>query len=338
IDLSEIALDGLKLTAGYRWTESTGTRGARSADAVQLAANGNLVPTGPVIARPGLDDSASSWTVSLDYRLGDGTLLYLAHRRGFKPGGTNAIPGDPSNPPAGFVLNYKPELVDDIEFGVKSDWWIGGMRMRSDLALFKMWYKDIQRNQSLVGAFGAPSTQVNNIARADIQGLELSSQMLVTDRLKLALTYSYIDASYKEWPGFATNIFTGQQLPNVDSPFVGTPKHQGTISLSYSLPIPVEWGGITLGADYYRQSSVWLNDTALADGFGKQAAYGNLNFRLDWSGLFDTRLDASIFVRNVTNNVHAVALLSSYASVGTAAAIYSEPRMWGGSLRYRFGN
>src|SRR5690606_41841185 len=69
----------------------------------------------------------------------------------------------------------------------------------------------------------------NNIAEAEIQGLELSTLLLVTDRLELSLTYSWIDAEYKDWPGFATNVITGAQVPYIDSPYTGTPENQGTI-------------------------------------------------------------------------------------------------------------
>jgi len=334
-DLSDWLVDGLKLTTGYRWTESTGTRGQIPIDQMELMVNGNLVP-GPVFDnRPGVDDSAPSWTVSLDYQMNDDTLVYLAHRRGFKPGGTNTA-SNPQNPPKGFVLNYDPETVDDIELGIKADWAIGDMPVRTNAAIYKMWYEDVQRNEN-IGDLGAPTTQVNNIAKAEIQGLELSTQLLVTDRLELSLTYSYIDAEYKEWPGYVTNVITGELLPYIDSPYTGTPENQGTIAVRYTLPTPSEWGDITLMADYYRQSSVWLNDTALEDGFGKEGGYGNLNLRADWSNVFNTPFDVALFVRNATDDIHAVALNSYYAFVGTASAVYSEPRMWGAQVRYRFG-
>ncbi|MFA5495572.1 MAG: TonB-dependent receptor [Porticoccaceae bacterium] len=336
-DLSEWVLDGLKLTTGYRWTESTGTRAQIPVDQVELMTNGNLVPGGTVVKLPGVDDSAPSWTVSLDYQMNDDTLVYLAHRRGFKPGGTNTSSSDPSNPLPGFVAQYDPEIVDDVELGVKADWALGGMPVRSNAAIYKMWYEDIQRSESIGDEFGAPTTQVNNIAKAEIQGLELSTQILLTDRLELSLTYSYIDAKYKEWPGFVTNVITGEQLPYIDSPYVGTPENQGTIAIRYALPVPAEWGEMTLAADYYRQSSVWLNDTALEDGFGKEDGYGNLNLRADWSNVFNTAFDLAFFVRNATDDIHAVALNSYYAFVGTAYAVYSEPRMWGAQVRYRFG-
>lgn len=337
LDMSDWLLDGLKLTMGYRWTESKATRNSTPFDQMALALHGNLVPAGVEIKRPTLEDSAPSWTVSLDYQINQDTLVYLAHRRGFKPGGSNVTAADPDNPPPGFVLNYDPEIVDDLELGIKVDWTLAGMPIRTNAAVYQMWYEDIQRSESIGGEFGAPTTQVNNIAEADIFGAELSTQMFITDRLQLSLNYSYIDPEYTNWPGFTASAITGELLPYSDSPYVGTPKHQATITARYSLPTPDQWGDITLMADFYRQSAVWLNDTALADDFGREGTYGNLNLRLDWASVFNTPLDLALFVKNATDDLHAVAYPSYYAFTGTAGAVYNEPRMWGASVRYRFG-
>lgn len=336
IDLSDWILDGLKFTYGYRWTESKATRKSTPFDPVELA-KGNLVPAprSEEFAAPGLDDSAPSWTVGLDYQIDDNTLVYLAHRRGFKPGGTNVAPATPVE---GFSPTYSPETVDDVELGVKADLTLAGMPLRANAAIYKMWYEDIQRSETFATAGGVPFTQVNNIAEAEIQGLELSLQLLATDRLQLGLTYSYIDAEYTKWPGFVTNVITGELLPYKDSPYVGTPEHQGTLTARYTLPTPAEWGEMTLMADYYLQSAVWLNDTALADnGLGRQGGYGNLNVRFDWSNVLGESFDIALFVKNATDDVHAVAWAGFYTVVGTAFAVYNEPRMFGAEFRYRFG-
>ncbi|HLS99630.1 MAG TPA: TonB-dependent receptor [Porticoccaceae bacterium] len=337
VDLSDWVLDGLKFTYGYRWTESKSERSSRPFDQAELA-KGNLVP-GPSsgdFAAPGLDDSAPSWTVGLDYQIDDDTLVYLAHRRGFKPGGTNVAP---STPVAGFTPTYSPETVDDVELGIKADMTVADMPLRANAAVYKMWYEDIQRSETFATAGGVPFTQVNNIAQAEIQGLELSLQLLATERLQLGLTYSYIDAKYTEWPGFVGNVITGQMMPYEDSPYVGTPENQGTITVRYTLPTPAEWGEMTLMGDYYRQSSVWLNDTALQDnGLGQQDGYGNLNLRFDWSGVLGEPFDIALFVKNATDDVHAVAWSGFYTVVGTAFAVYNEPRMFGAEFRYRFGD
>lgn len=334
IDLSDALLQGLKFTAGYRWTKSTGTRGGRAPDMAQLAM-GNLVPSNVLVDRPAIESQAPSWTVGLDYQWNDDTLVYMAHRRGFKPGGSNVAPVVPV---ANYVASYDPETVDDFEIGIKSDWSLAGMPVRTNAAIYKMWYEDIQRNETFATASGIPFTQVNNIAKAEIQGLELSAMLIATERLQLGLNYSYIDAKYTEWPGFVANRFTGELLPYKDSPYVGTPEHQGSVSLIYSLPTPSEWGEMSFMADYYRQSSVWLNDTALEDGgYGKQGGYGNLNLRFDWANIGGESVDLALFVKNATDDVHAVAM-SGFYIVGTAFAVYNEPRTWGAEIRYRFGD
>jgi iron complex outermembrane recepter protein len=334
IDLSEWILDGLSFTGGYRWTEST-RKGKRRSPDPAAAAQGNLEPSAEETEGPRLDDSAPSWTVSFDYMVNDDTLVYLAHRRGFKPGGTNVAPAVPG---PDFEATYDPEEVDDIELGVKADWNLMGRPIRTNAAIYKMWYNDIQRSESLTDNRGVPYTQTANIAKAEIEGLELDAQFFATDRLQLGLTYSYIDAEYTKWPGTTTNLISGETVYYEDSPYVGTPEHQGTASVVYSLPAPSEWGDMTLRADYYIQSSVWLNDTALVDSFGKEDGYDNLNLRYDWANMFGKPFDAAVFVKNAMDDTHAVALGSFYAFIGTAFAVYNEPRMWGVELRYRFGN
>jgi iron complex outermembrane recepter protein len=334
IDLSSWILEGLSFTGGYRWTESTRKGKRRDPDPAALA-QGNLEPSAEQTEGPRLDDSAPSWTVSFDYMVNEDTLVYLAHRRGFKPGGTNVAPVEDIPE---FEPTYDPEEVDDIELGMKTDWELMGRPMRTNASVYKMWYNNIQRSESFTDSEGVPYTQTANIAKAEIEGLELSTQLLATDRLQLGLTYSYIDAKYTKWPGTTTNIITGETVNYKDSPYVGTPEHQGTVTVAYSLPVPGEWGEMTLRADYYLQSSVWLNDTALVDSFGKEDGYENLNLRYDWANMFGKPFDAAVFVKNATDDVHAVTLGSFYAFTGTAFAVYNEPRMWGVELRYRFGN
>jgi len=79
--------------------------------------------------------------------------------------------------------------VDDVELGVKADLMVADMPLRANAAIYKMWYEDIQRSETFATAGGVPFTQVNNIAQAEIQGLEMSLQLLATDRLQLGLTY-----------------------------------------------------------------------------------------------------------------------------------------------------
>lgn len=68
-----------------------------------------------------------------------------------------------------------------------------------------------------------------------------------------------------------------------------------------------------------------------AFGTGPFSSNSTININEDYT------FDLAFFVRNATDDIHAVALNSYYAFVGTAYAVYSEPRMWGAQVRYRFG-
>src|SRR3546814_14469587 len=60
-------------------------------------------------------------------------------------------------------------------------------------------------------------------------------------------------------------------------------------------------------------------------------------FRSDWNGIGGSPIDLSVFVRNVTNNLHLVGYGSQIASLGYAFGTYNEPRMYGLQARIRFG-
>jgi iron complex outermembrane receptor protein len=332
VDLSDWVLRGLHATGGFRWSESQFHQLSLNPDPVALAA-GNLLPgTVSTSTPPSVDDRAPSWTFSLDYQITPTVMTYVSEGRGFKAGGANIAP---SSPIPNYQPTYAPEKVDNIELGFKADWSIGPTALRTNVALYKEWYNDIQRSEVLPsGVGGAPYTQTANIAKAELEGVEFDGLWRATRHLQFSLNYSYTDARYTEWPGTVTTP-TGQVLPLVDSPYVGTPKHQGTVGAHYEMPLPDRWGQFTGLVEYYRQSEVWLSDTALADGFGLQKGYGNMNLRLDWRNVQNTNLDLAFFMTNVTNEVHAQSINSVYGEIGIINAIFNPPRMWGFELQYR---
>jgi iron complex outermembrane recepter protein len=89
---------------------------------------------------------------------------------------------------------------------------------------------------------------------------------------------------------------------------------------------------------YYRQSKVNLDDTSLADnGMGWQSGYSDVNLRFDWVNVAGQPLDIGLFVRNATNELHALSINSFLTVNGSMNTVYNEPRMWGLELRWRFG-
>lgn len=325
-------IPGLSATAGYRKSKSK----RRSVNAPAIVTPGG-VGIGPRTPGSSLDEKVSSYNFSFDYQATPDLLLYATTRKGYKPGGVNA-PAATTIP--GVLLVFKPEILKDVELGVKLNWDSGSLQGRSNLALYKQWYSDIQRNEILVNPNPPYSTvtQVNNIAAASVKGLELENVLQIDDRWTLTLNYAYTDAGYTEYPGSTVNVL-GVSTPNVEAPYVGTPKHQATFGARYEAITDSDIGNVALSGDFYIQSDVELDDQALQnpERVGHQKSWTNLNLRLEWNKVMGSTIDLAAFVRNVTDDTHLLGVGSLINNLGVITGIYNEPRTAGLELRYRFG-
>ena len=66
-----------------------------------------------------------TWTLAVDHDLFDKTLVYFTSRSGYRSGGINTQAVNPS-----FTV-AQPESVIDFELGIKSDWSLWGMPVRT---------------------------------------------------------------------------------------------------------------------------------------------------------------------------------------------------------------
>lgn len=331
-DLSSLITDGLSLTGGFRWTESSSRT-----DSFALIPSPAGRSVGPFLQTVAFSESAPSWSVSLDYQASDDILVYAAHRRGFKPGGVNGVAVGAAIP--GVNLTFGPETLDDIELGLKSGWSAGDVQGVTNIAVFYGWYGGVQRTLSISDGMGGVVTPTGNVAAATIKGLEMESQMSLTENFQVNLTYAFTDAEYTEFPGMTTTIF-GQMIPSINTPFSGVAKHQGSIGVRYTFPFDPNFGEVSLYGEYYRQSGVWLDDDSLVSfprTFGFQEGYDNLNARLDWNNIGGSPVDGSLFVRNAFDDVWKVGANSLINAIGIHTSTYNEPRTFGAQLRVRFG-
>src|SRR6202012_5841977 len=92
--------------------------------------------------------TATTYNIDLDYQLTPGTLAYAATRKGYNQGGFNGSFTDPT------LIPILPEYITDYEVGLKSDWRLGGMPMRTNAAVYYAKYTNIQRGgQKIVNGF-----------------------------------------------------------------------------------------------------------------------------------------------------------------------------------------
>ncbi len=323
------ALEGLSVTGGVRVTrDERDLENRRFTDAGACAlTSGGAALSGESCRINGEDAyTEPTYSVGLDYKLDSGTLVYLAHRRGYRAGGFDygATEQDLIGP-------FQPEFVTDFELGVKKDWYFGDALLRTNLALYTQDYDDIQR---FIVRLDQPGAAVTNAASAKIQGGELEMTFVPTSALSFSGFISLVDASFDQ--------FITAQGDFSDNDFGQVPKTQYSLSMDYLLPLNPDLGDVRLHADWSHRSRVFYTDTTQGDGFGPlasqgQDAYGLLNLGVRWDSIRRSAFDLSLYVRNATNEDTRPFGVVLYQSLGYNVATIGDPRVVGVELSYRFG-
>ena len=324
------SLDGLKLTTGYRYTWDNYSYGIASFSPsignACLTSSGTYPASDCAFSASG-QSGGSSWTLGLDYQL-PVALVYLRSGRGYVPGGFNPsfgfTPGGVDTP----QFRFAPESVIDVELGVKSEFDIAGAPAQVTADIFHSDYTNIQRYVSEVLPGGIASNFTANASEAEIEGFEFQGSIAPVTRLTLTATYSYNHGKY-------TRIDPAAAPSLVGVPFSYLPENKASLGATYKLPLAQTAGEYSLGLFYSYQSRFF--DAPSVQPFDYIEGYGLLNARLDWNRIFQTTLDASFFMTNVTDKVYRVGQYNDLVANGYITSFYGEPRMWGVQLRYRFG-
>src|SRR5690606_10931257 len=218
----------LSLTAGVRYTRDIkedintsrapgGTCTLRNIPSVNLA---TCVQT--------LEDefSAVTYNLSIDYALSPDQLVYIATRRGYNAGGHNINIEDSNE-------TYDPEYITDYEIGLKSDWQLGDMPIRSNIAAFYAEYEDIQRRVVVIipGPPPRPQATTANAAAATLYGAQFDISANPTPELRLNLGYGYVHSEYDSFVDAVVGDASGNK-------FAQAPEHTVSFSTSYTVDLP----------------------------------------------------------------------------------------------------
>lgn len=337
VDLADVGLDGVKFTGGFRHSK---VKLRTTSNPTAITPDGfALVPGGvPIPARH--NESENTYTLALDWKITSKVLAYATTRRGFKEGGINIVSvplqqaGVPEAKP-----EYGPEIVTDYEIGMKSDWEIGSILGRTNLAVFQSDFKGLQRNENFFDTVNNTSAaQTGNIAESRIRGIELENTLQLTPELRVSASYAYLDAKYTSYPGTVVTA-DGRTVDLIDSPFTGAPKHKIDLTGTYTLPLSHDREALALTANYTYQSKIFMDDTEISNPLGvstAQPGYGLINLRAEWSNVGGNPVDLSVFVRNLTDKYYIIGT-AGILPLGTIAVLNGDPRTVGIQARIRFG-
>lgn len=325
-DLSDF-VEGLKFTAGYRYTKDhRELRQSSLQNGMCALVPGDDVDSAACLLELKRNFGSGSYQVGFDYQVTPDLLLYATHRRGYRSGGLNT---------EGTAVGrsaYDPERVTDIEIGAKADWYISNdISARTNLALYRTKRSDAQVSQAFSVLAGVDPTIVNvivNEAEATIKGAEFDGRLIFAQGLDLSLSWAYTDAGFDKY----YDIRTQSTLTNMPYPF--TPRSKLTLGARYQLPIPEALGDMNVAVNWSRSSAINFN--VAPDPYGKQDSYQQTDAYLNWNHILDSTVNASLFVTNLSNQKYLIGGYPLYNTAGFSTGIYNEPRMWGLSLKYSF--
>lgn len=288
-----------------------------------------------------------TYDLSLNYKPTSDMLLYAAYRHGYRTGGFGAR----ANTQASLNDTFDPETVDDIEIGVKADWRLGDMFLRTNLALYSDRYEGAQR--FLAKGQAPPVTVTENAQEAEIKGSELEVIFRPNDLFELSGFWAYTDAKFTEYRDPNGVNLAPQVYPHV-------PENMYSVTARMNLPTPESVGDMSLSLTYYRQDREDSNDTyaALTDATGALLPLGSpttpntilyrtatnngqiipghktVNASFDWNAVVGSNVDLSLFINNVLDETY----LMQYQGIDTffESRTPSPPRMWGVRVKVHF--
>jgi|GEM_PF-362267 len=204
-----------------------------------------------------------------------------------------------------------------------------------------------------------------NAGAARVQGVEVEATARLFRGFELSGSYSYTDGKYTNYrllmsPGAsATGPQVGTKqtcdgpvaIPNgvtaspvlIDltcAPFPFTPRNQYAVNARYSIELGAHTGTVVVNANFNHADRSWTAPASLPSGLpsGYLDDYNVVNASLEWNTIFGTGIDVRAFATNLTDATYRISNSNGGdQSLGYDTAIYNEPRMYGVSLRYRFG-
>ncbi|PLK26358.1 TonB-dependent receptor [Novosphingobium sp. TH158] len=295
-------------------------------------------------------DGDWNWTARLAYELNDNLNAYISYATGYKASSIN-LSRDSRPSPADLaalktagaaVVNLSsgsrfagPESSTVYEFGLKGNWGVAS----ANVAVFKQSIAGFQSN-----IFTGTGFFLANAGKQSAFGIEFEGMVKPTPEFTVNLAMTYLDAKYDSFALSAFGDLTGTR-PGGVSPL--------------SMTIGAEWNKelgngdrLILRGDYHyealfklveglpgfvvKNSAGVITDvsTALQIGRDFKQDVNQVNASITYA--MQNGLELSLWGRNLTDNRSILQIFDSPAQSGSISGYPSEPRTWGGSVRFRF--
>jgi iron complex outermembrane receptor protein len=319
--------DRLRATVGVRYSEDE--KGITTFNGNSIRDTSTFVSCSGGQAPPNCAESYSdkyddvSYTLGLDFKPTENTLLYGKFSHGYRSGGQNLRLNGTAD------LDFDPETVDEFEAGFKGD--LLDNRVRLNLAAFTNTVKDAQR--SIIVVVGAGNaTVVQNAAEMSNSGVELEATVIPADGWTLQASAAVIDTSYDSYVDAGVDVS--------DRHIIGVPESEFALAATYERSL--SFANFLARLDYAWRDSYFNNElapsspastAALQDAITAPAS-DVLNARLGLS--FENGWDISVWGRNVLDDRSKLTGLY-LGNFGYVSGRFREPATYGVTASYKFG-
>jgi len=300
-----------------------------------------------------IGDGNWSFTARAAYDLTDRVNVYASYATGYKAASVNlsrdsrpvasvqaAFAGNPLYPNLTVGSRFAdPEDSAVWEAGLKGNWG----NATANLAVFKQSIKGFQSN-----IFTGTGFKLANAGKQSAWGVEFEGMIKPTRELTFNVGMTYLDPKYDDFRQSGVGDITGTRPGGISS-FTATIGGQWDHELGngdhvilrgdyhYEAPFALVEGlpnlvvkvknavGQVTGLDY---------TAAIAAATSRKQEIKLANASLTYA--MHSGLELTLWGRNITNNRTILQIFDSPVQPGSISAYPSEPRTWGGSVRYRF--
>jgi iron complex outermembrane receptor protein len=321
--------DAFNISAGVRYSEEykSYTHLRRNPDG---SAVGSLDPTltpGPAdlinIRLTGVngltavfEDDVTDWRLAASWNLTDSSMIYGSASTGYKGGGVNPRPFFPQQ-----LQTFNSETLTSYELGWKSTLFDNTLRLNA--ALFMTEYEDIQLvlSQCEVPTFidpdgiAAPCLKPANVGDADIEGVEIEAEWLISDNFLIDASASFLDFQYTNVDALA---LVGSEIDPLDMIAPYTPEEKWALGAQYTSN-PGSLGEFLFRIDANYTSEIYIDPTNRA--INQIDAYTLVNAVARWTAPDEAwQIEAQWL--NLTDEVY---YLDGYDVSGSQGTVIMQP-------------
>ncbi len=276
-----------------------------------------------------------TYSAKAAYDFGRRLNVYFSYSTGWKASAYNLSSDSRPTDPNGVGRTAAPENVTVYEVGAKASF-RGGF---FNIALFDQAIKGFQSN-----AYTGTGYILTNAGKESVRGVEVDTAYAPARWLALTGAVTYLDPKYDSFKFAACAVFDTVRCPTANGQFVspfrdlsGTkPGDIAEWTASMSATLSHEFGdglGGYLRGEYDYTSSTLISESSPPpiSTFSRHEFNASLGLTAERA-----KLEAMLWVRNLTNDRYLIATFPTVAQTGSYSAYPNLPRTYGVTFRKRF--